>query len=762
MTVCKRQVGAVDLVLGRGLAHVFVRAILIGLVGALAAACGRSTAVDGGTGVDAGAAGGSTSRTCSSPAPGEPVFITEDCADPRYYAPYLSADLGDVRLEQLPVPHYVVRGGFRGTPAIFAFYFPVESQYQGRFFQGPVHQLRVTAEVASAEELRFAFDSGAYVVQVNPLQDGAITARDALSGKFDPSLLGYRLAAAAAKYSRVIAARLYGYEHRPYGYISGGSGGAYMTIACAENSRGVWDGFVPFVAGHPYAIPNNFTVRLHALRVLRQRNKWPEVVDAIDVGGSGDPYTTLNAEEAAVLREATLLGFPPRGWYAHASMTGGPFFLVAQYPPILDPGYADDFWRLPGYLGTDPKSSVAAARVQHPTTVLATTPAVSPLSYDALGPAYTAYIVAQYAAGPPRLITLASLPAGDLTNDFHLVVESGPAAGKTLKIGTVDRTTNTIGFGGGEDPNLVNLIAMGDQVRVDNSLYLALQTYHRHQVPADRDYYGWDQFRTADGGPVYPQRQTVSGPVGAFNSSGSVANGRFHGKMILLQSLMDIDAFAWNADWYKTKAGRSKAARGEVLDDSFRLWFTDHAQHTSSVSATTRAVPYRGVREQALRDLARWVEEGVPPPESTRYAVSDAQIVLPETAVERRGIQPVVTLKANGSSRAEVGVNESVQFDASFEVPPGAGEVVATEWEFVEASKEVNTGPGNGITPDPNSAGNSVPDPMPRTVTSTATQSFDSPGTYFAIVRVISQREGDPDTPHAQVINLARARVVVR
>ena len=169
-------------------------------------------------------------------------------------------------------------------------------------------------------------------MEYSPNQDYALTARDALGAWGNPDSQ-YRVAAAAAKYSRELAQTIYGYEHRPYGYIYGGSGGAYISITNAEHTIGIWDGVLPFVMGHPLAIPGDFTVRLHALRVLRNRNKWPEVLDAIDPGGSGNPYATLNAEETGALREATLLGFPPRGWYQHAGLAGGPFFLVAAYPP---------------------------------------------------------------------------------------------------------------------------------------------------------------------------------------------------------------------------------------------------------------------------------------------------------------------------------------------------------------------------------------------------------------------------------------------
>ena len=42
-----------------------------------------------------------------------------------------------------------------------------------------------------------------------------------------------------------------------------------------------------------------------------------------------------------------------------------------------------------------------------------------------------------------------------------------------------------------------------------------------------------------------------------------------------------------------------------------------------------------------------------------------------------------------------------------------------------------------------------------------AAHTYDEPGTYFAALRVTSQREGDADTPHARIQNLARVRVVV-
>ena len=46
-------------------------------------------------------------------------------------------------------------------------------------------------------------------------------------------------------------------------------------------------------------------------------------------------------------------------------------------------------------------------------------------------------------------------------------------------------------------------------------------------------------------------------------------------------------------------------------------------------------------------------------------------------------------------------------------------------------------------------------------VTLTTRHHFDRPGTYFPVLRVSSQREGNAETPFTRVQNLGRVRVVV-
>jgi hypothetical protein len=198
-----------------------------------------------------------------------------------------------------------------------------------------------------------------------------------------------------------------------------------------------------------------------------------------------------------------------------------------------------------------------------------------------------------------------------------------------------------------------------------------------------------------------------------------------------------------------------REALGDRLDDHYRLWFIEHAMHTSPTVVegdarpvrTTRAVSYAGVLQQALRDLSAWVENGRVPPASTRYEVVDGQVVVPETAAERKSIQAVVKVCANGGSRAEVVVGEDVEFTAEIEVPAGTGTIVTAEWDFEGAGDFPH--PTEGLTGSASRL---------RLSTSYA---FSEPGTYFPALRVASHRQGDVDSPFARILNLGRVRVVV-
>ena len=637
--------------------------------------------------------------------------VDAESVDPQFNRPYVEVS----EWREHPVPHRYVRGGFEGTDARFSIYFPPKERYEGRFFHN-TYPLATSSDIGpfpiqfdvAIGNLGFTIASGAYYVQTN--LGGADRMPPA-----DPAIAAYRVNAAAAKYSRALAIELYG-DHRPFGYLFGGSGGSYQVMGSAEKTQNVWDGFLPFVLGSHHAIPSMFTIRQHALRVLRRGGKFAAIVDALQPGGSADPYVGLDQEEAAALREATLMGFPMRGWWDHEAMTSGYYANVAPITPMLDPTYAGDFWSKPGYLGTDPKSSVAEAR----------------FSFDTQ--------VAQVIEGFPKEVVLETLPDRDFA-DAHLVVMNGDRAGQSVPIAVI--AGKKLGFAMAANHALIGSLKPGDKVRIDNSWALAMQTYHRHQVSTP-DFYAWNQYRSADGEPIYPQRDVAIGLVGAGNTAGCITQGKVTGKVLVIECLLDIDALPWQADWYR---GQVKAALGPSFDDSFALWYIDTANHENPLTTRANAhiVSYSGALQQGLRDLATWVETGRHPG-NTAYEVVDTQVTVPKRAQERGGIQPTIDLKANGASRALVQAGESVSFAASIEVPPGAGKIVSAEWDFAGAGVYTETA--------------HIGAPEER-MSVTAAHSYASPGTYFAVLRVAAHRTGDRATSYARVQNLARVRVVV-
>ena len=284
--------------------------------------------------------------------------------DPAYADAYVDVD----EWRDEPVRHRYVHGGFTGTDARFSMYFPPAERYEGRFFQPvlPMSGIETAASLGVlygiAGSVGFAADSGAYLVESN-------------LGRLNPfpgddwTVAGYRASAAVARYSRGLAADMYG-DHRPYGYVFGGSGGALKTVSCFENVPDVWDGAVPFVMASSVAMPNVFSAQAHAMRLLWDR--FPAIVDALEPGGSGDMYAGLTAEQRAALAEVTRMGFPPRAWFDVERLARGytaVWSTLADNLLRLDPTYFEDFWTVPGYLGAHPPASLEQARIQHKTTV---------------------------------------------------------------------------------------------------------------------------------------------------------------------------------------------------------------------------------------------------------------------------------------------------------------------------------------------------------------------------------------------------------
>ncbi len=654
-----------------------------------------------------------------------------DPADPVFSAPFVDVD----EERTAPWPHRYIHGGFHGTDTRFSYYLPPEALYEGRFFQHvtptPLSENLAQRPAPGEDKVGFAHASGGYFVETN---GGGPNAAQTALGE-DQSLGAFRANAAAARFSRVIASIVYR-EHRPYGYLYGGSGGGYRTIGAAENTIGVWDGFVPYVIGSPLAIPNMFTVRMQAQRVLR--DAFPRIVDAYDAGGDPEALE-LTSHEREAFDEATRMGFPPRSWFGWQTMGMHAFSVL--YPGIMmaDPSYTSDFWSTSGYRGADPDSTECTDRIHLKTTITELIYArEAPTGLGKIGGVDEAF--KQHNAEGDDVIgfCLADRPEGWLLG-AEATVSSEDGASHVLRLSGVDGDVARL-----EPGQDTRGLSVGGEVMLDNGSFIALQSYHRHQVPPER-FPAWEQFRDQNGTPLFPQRPFLVGPSFTANAAGTIPTGRITGKMIVVSCLLDREAFPWQADWYRREV---QEHLGDEAANNFRLWYVDHALHGDDAEQEfpTRTVPYTGVLETALRRLAAWVERSEDPGDSTRYEIDEAQVTVPSSANERLGVQPAVTLTVNGAQRTEIAIKEPVRLEVKATTPPRGGHIVAIAWD--EHGDDVL---GSEIPVEPTTAHREA-----REV------SFETPGTYIVAVRATAQTDGDASDSFARVSDLARARILVR
>lgn len=663
--------------------------------------------------------------------------------DPQFQKPYIDIEEKRTRLvNKKEVTFTYVHGGFEDTDVKFSFCFPEKEGYKGRFFQylspfpGPQEELASLPTLGEDDKIGFTITHGAYFVESNMGSGSQF-------GKRKDDTLTWRSCAAAAEYSRTVAQRLY-WEHRVYGYVYGGSGGGFKTMDCIERTN-AFDGAVPYVIGSPVALPNCMTVRVHAMRLLR--NKFPQVVDALEPGGSGNPYEGLNEEEAAALREATKFGYPPKSWFWYDIIGDGSLSVLGPQVGATDPGYLEDFWTVPGYLGADPDGSAVRDRLQFETKIkrvyLPKREAETEIdSRNAADDAWKKALGPEWSEKP--WIELEEAPQGD---DLYLTgtmvtVKSGEAAGMKMLLSVLEENRLMIGQGFGCDSieTVFQKLKPGDEVYLDNSDYIAMQTYHRHRVPAP-EFTVWDQFRDENGKPLYPQR-TKS----LFGNVENGQSGKIQGKIIVVESLWDESALPWQADWYRKRVA---GVNGGDESGIMRLWYMDHCSHGDMMDTfgNSHLVPYVGAVRQALLDVSDWVERGIAPLPTSHYTVEDGQVLIPDTAKEREGIQPNVILTVGGGKCIHVKPGEEVVFQAEIETAPDSGTVISAEWSF----DEVHFREEGDLRLLENG----------KKAAAKHTHVYSKSGTYFAAVRVNVQRNGDREDGYTFIKNLDRVRIVV-
>src|SRR4029079_7016742 len=92
---------------------------------------------------------------------------------------------------------------------------------------------------------------------------------------------------------------------------------------------------------------------------------------------------------------------------------------------------------------------------------------------------------------------------------------------------------------------------------------------HAHRRPQSTpDYWPWRQFQVA-GEPIYPQRPFLLGPKYARQGARSIQSGRFAGKMIIVNCIMDEAAYACGSVEYRKLV---EDALGDRIDEQYRLW----------------------------------------------------------------------------------------------------------------------------------------------------------------------------------------------
>ena len=675
--------------------------------------------------------------------------------DPQFSKGFIDIDEERVRTldDGRTLPYRYMHGGFEGTNVKFSFCFPPKESYEGRFFQylspfpGPDEELASLPMTGEDDKIAFCLTHGAYYVESNMGSQAVFT-------NSDDNTMTHRSSAASAEYSRVMAQKVYGYEHHPYGYVYGGSGGGYRTIACIENTN-AFDGAAPYVIGSPYAIPNCQTTRAYAERILR--DKLSRIIDAVDAGGSGDPYEGLTEEEGAALQEATLFGYPMKSWFRSRDLDDGSLSVLMGGIKQMDPDYFKEYWTEPGYLGTAPDSSAIRDRICMDSEVVrVNVPGLKEQiqegkidTRNGVNDAWKKMIALEEMDAEPW-IELEEAPKGENPYLKGLVLSftDGPAEGRNLQPVRIKGKRIYLGEGFGMD-NIIETLGMveqGNRVHLDNSDYIAVQTYHRHQVPS-KDYHAWDQFRDEKGDPLYPQRKALLGPLFCGMGPGCEQNGEIQGKILIVAALMDEQAYPWQADWYRRKV----ASVHENNDkDWCRLWYFDNVLHDDRAASEDElyATTYLSGLKQALLDLAAWVERGEEPLPSTNYKVNGGLVEISDRAKERGGIQPVVHVYANGEKCTRVKAGETVRFKAEAEVPEHAGTLTFVEWSF--EGEEDFPYKGEFVLEDGGRRG-----------TAEMEHVFKTPGTCFGVVRVKSQRNGDKTEPFTQVRNIDRVRVIV-
>jgi hypothetical protein len=512
-----------------------------------------------------------------------------------------------------PIPHRYVHGGFDGNETRFSCYFPTRERYEGRFLHHIGTGFGGDENASSAADIEFAFSCGGYLVESNQGHRGL----DLSGSGGDERVHGYVASLESARFARELATEIYG--GRPHhGYLHGGSGGAHRAVVCLENGEGEWDAAVaivlPSTVGGASAAACSAVCRATVLLAPFI----DEVIDAMEPGGSGNPFVpglTTDAREA--LECIYRMGFPrgAESTLKHHMFAAAPSLWAFYAPEItrFDPSYFED---APG--------STAPHLVDERAKVTSVTDNAIGVDHDDLSSLLGARItvLTGVEAGRSRYCAYVQ------NNQMHALALANDVWGD---------------------------LAAGDDIRIDNREFIAFCNWHRdrralYELPVVRKP---EKIGSFDGKLIVIQSTLDAGawPLDAIHYHELV---RAHDR--------DVDFRLWFTE---------NAAHGLAA-----------SPHDLVPVPSTRVVDFSGIVQQAICAVIDWTEAGVAPAQGSTYSYRDGQLSLAESANKRLGVQPVATLTVNGASHAEATPEEEVRFEVSVACPPGGGTVIAADIDF--------------------------------------------------------------------------------
>ena len=182
---------------------------------------------------------------CAQSGPAAPMQVTADCLDPLYAQPVIDTETD----ETSPVAASPRLGAFRGHQH------PVQHLPARRAGQGGVGRAVLPVHLPDRVHARSRTPPGLTTAPSGSRSPAAGTpCRRATNPS--PSDTGTPLPPQNSP--RRWPPNYYGSDRPIFGYLYGPSGGSFQTVGAAENTDGVWQGFVPMVQAVPQPTSYNF------------------------------------------------------------------------------------------------------------------------------------------------------------------------------------------------------------------------------------------------------------------------------------------------------------------------------------------------------------------------------------------------------------------------------------------------------------------------------------------------------------------------